>query len=491
MNAIYARQSVDRADSISIESQIDFCRYELHGETCQVYADRGYSGKNTDRPAFSELMRQVEAGAIHRVIVYKLDRISRSILDFSNMMERFSARRVEFVSTTEKFDTASPMGRAMLNICIVFAQLERETIQKRVADAYFSRSRKSFYMGGRVPFGFRLVPTCVDGVKTSMYQAVAEEAELIRQIYELYAHPDRSFGDIARQFQTQGILKRGKPWERARLAELVKNPIYVRADRSIFRFYRARGAAVVNAPDDFLGTNGCYCYRRQEADDAEQLLLVLAPHEGIVPAQLWLQCQEKRARTRRTPAERPTRTSWLTGLLRCGVCGRALTVKRSGPGRPGYAYCPAHLSGGRCPGPGTVRLEEMERIVGTAVHGKVQEVFAAFNCKANTPDAATRAAAERLAQAEREKTALTARLDGADAMLRRCITLRLRELEGELCLARTHLADPVRPAAEGSAGSLPAPAWEGLAPEEKHRAAQQLLRAVRAAPGHIQLEWHF
>ena len=163
MNAIYTRQSVDRADSISIESQIEFCQYEMRGEQYKVYTDRGYSGKNTDRPAFAEMMNDIESGVIGKVVVYKLDRISRSILDFSNMMEKFGKHRVEFVSTTEKFDTSSPMGRAMLNICIVFAQLERETIQKRVADAYYSRSQKSFYMGGRVPYGFRLIPTTIEG----------------------------------------------------------------------------------------------------------------------------------------------------------------------------------------------------------------------------------------------------------------------------------------------------------------------------------------
>lgn len=151
MDAIYARQSVDRADSISIESQIEFCRYETRGGDYRTYIDRGYSGKNTQRPAFQELMADMEAGLISRVIVYKLDRISRSILDFSSMMETFGRYHVEFVATTEKFDTSSPMGRAMLNICAVFAQLERETIQKRVTDAYLSRSRKSFYMGGRCP----------------------------------------------------------------------------------------------------------------------------------------------------------------------------------------------------------------------------------------------------------------------------------------------------------------------------------------------------
>ena len=135
IDAIYARQSVDKKDSISIESQIEFCKYELKGGNCKEYTDKGYSGKNTDRPKFQELVRDIKRGLIAKVIVYKLDRISRSILDFANMMELFQQYNVEFVSCTEKFDTSTPMGRAMLNICIVFAQLERETIQKRVTDA--------------------------------------------------------------------------------------------------------------------------------------------------------------------------------------------------------------------------------------------------------------------------------------------------------------------------------------------------------------------
>ena len=135
IDAIYARQSVDKKDSISIESQIEFCKYELKGGNCKEYTDKGYSGKNTDRPKFQELVRDIKRGLIAKVVVYKLDRISRSILDFANMMELFQQYNVEFVSSTEKFDTSTPMGRAMLNICIVFAQLERETIQKRVTDA--------------------------------------------------------------------------------------------------------------------------------------------------------------------------------------------------------------------------------------------------------------------------------------------------------------------------------------------------------------------
>ena len=110
-DAIYGRQSVDRKDSISIESQIEFCKYELRGGNFRKYTDKGYSGKNTDRPKFQEMMADIRRGLIKRVVVYKLDRISRSILDFATMMETFQEYNVEFVSSTEKFDTSTPMGR--------------------------------------------------------------------------------------------------------------------------------------------------------------------------------------------------------------------------------------------------------------------------------------------------------------------------------------------------------------------------------------------
>ena len=110
INAVYARQSIDKADSISIESQIESCKYELKGGSYQEYRDKGFSGKNIDRPDFQRLLRDIEAGLVARVVVYKLDRISRSILDFAKMMEMFQRHNVEFVSSTEKFDTSHRWG---------------------------------------------------------------------------------------------------------------------------------------------------------------------------------------------------------------------------------------------------------------------------------------------------------------------------------------------------------------------------------------------
>ena len=261
-DALYARQSVEKKDSISVDSQLEYCRYEAHGNECLEYTDRGFSGKDTHRPGFEQMMRDIRSGRIKRVIVYKLDRISRSIVDFANMMEIFQKYHVEFVSSTEKFDTSTPIGRAMLNICIVFAQLERETIQKRVTDAYYARCRHGFYMGGRVPYGYRLTSTVIDNIRTSKYQEVPEESEQLKLIFSMYADTDNSLGDIVRYLKEHQIKNlRGADWNTARLSEMLRNPVYVEADIDIYRFFQSQGAAIYNPASDFSGCNACYLYK--------------------------------------------------------------------------------------------------------------------------------------------------------------------------------------------------------------------------------------
>ena len=213
MIAIYARQSINKMDSISIETQIEECEKQLRkgekqlrkGEKASVYFDKGYSGKNTDRPEFQRLLEDIRLGSVSRVICYKLDRVSRSVLDFTMMMETFSRYKVDFISCNEKFDTSTPMGRAMLSICIVFAQLERETIQQRVIDAYCSRSRKGYYMGGRCPYGFGVEEYVIDGIKTSHYVVIPEEAEVLKLMYSMYAQPQVSVGDVIKHLITNFV----------------------------------------------------------------------------------------------------------------------------------------------------------------------------------------------------------------------------------------------------------------------------------------------
>ena len=135
-DCIYARQSVDRKDSISIESQIDFCKYELKGGSCRVFKDKGYSGKNTDRPEFQKLLGEIRKGKVRRVIVYKLDRISRSILDFATMMELFqeSCSRVRMFAQnrTENRTESEPKLPAAMRIPVLNRARVSSTPSRRV-----------------------------------------------------------------------------------------------------------------------------------------------------------------------------------------------------------------------------------------------------------------------------------------------------------------------------------------------------------------------
>lgn len=377
VDAIYARQSVEKKDSISIESQIEFCIYETRGAPYREYKDKGYSGKNLDRPQFQEMMAAIRKGEIKRVICYKLDRCSRSILDFANLMDELQKYNVEFVSCTEKFDTASPMGRAMLNICIVFAQLERETIQQRVTDAYHARSQRGFYMGGRIPYGYNLEPYILQGKKTSRYAICPKEAEHLMLIYTQYAAPQTSVGDILKYLDENKIQNAriaDGHWSKSYITSIIKNPIYVKADIEVYHFFRNQGANVLNDPEDFIGTNGCYLFTdkgtQRKVLSVEGHNLVLAPHQGIIPADVWLRCRRKCMNNKQVAKPVKAKNTWLAGKIKCKKCGYALIIRRSGEKR--YFICSRHLmAASACEGVGGLIADDIEAILYEAICEKV------------------------------------------------------------------------------------------------------------------------
>lgn len=169
MIALYARQSVERENSVSIETQLEFCRRSLRPEEepdSIVYRDEGASGGNTNRPDFQRMMADIRRGKIHKVVTYKLDRISRSLCDFVGILQTFQRYHVKFISSQEAFDTDTIYGDLVLKILMVFAEFERASIINRVRDAYDKRTDLGIYMGGRRPYGFRLEETELHGIRT-------------------------------------------------------------------------------------------------------------------------------------------------------------------------------------------------------------------------------------------------------------------------------------------------------------------------------------
>jgi DNA invertase Pin-like site-specific DNA recombinase len=378
IDAAYARQSVDKKDSISIKSQFEFCERELpKGGKYKVYKDKGFSGKNTIRPDFQNLLRDIRAGMIRRVVVYKLDRISRSVIDFANLMELFKEHDVEFVSCQEKFDTGTPMGRAMLNICVIFAQLERETIQQRVTDAFYSRCVKGYRMGGPVPYGFDVVAAEISGIKTKKYVASPDNILNVITAFKMYADPQTSLGDIVRFFGEQGITLLNGGFQRMGLSKMLRSPVYVRADLNIYEFFKSQGADIVNDPSDFMGTNGCYLYRprgsgKRKYDDLTGSILVIAPHEGVIDSDLWLKCRRKTLNNASFQPARKVNRTWLAGKVKCGLCGNALTCSLS-PAGVKYFRCSKRRSDKTCKGAGVLHVEAVETAIYEAMLEKLNE----------------------------------------------------------------------------------------------------------------------
>ncbi len=500
-DAIYTRQSVERPDSISIESQLEFCRYETHGGPYKEYADRGYSGKNTNRPAFEEMLEDIKQNKVSRVIVYKLDRISRSILDFANMMEIFKKYNVEFVSSTERFDTSTPIGRAMLNICIVFAQLERETIQKRVTDAYYSRCKRGFYMGGRIPYGFAKTDTVIDGIKTSMYTPVPEEAEQIRLMYSLYANPENSLGDIISYFNKHGIENlRGGMWSTARISDMLRNPVYVKADADVYEFFSSQGANIINPVSDFTGLNACYLYKGTESTTRKQCDLadkeiVLAPHEGIVSSHDWIKCRLRCLSNRQSTRTCKAKNSWLIGKVKCGKCGYALTIAKANTRWHRYFVCATSLATKKanCQGTGgTIYADVLEEYMLAAIRERLAEFQTLSKQEEQRTSPKVNETKVRLTEIDNEINDLLSKVVGANAILMEYINNKVEALDAE----RRRLQEEAKVLCNKTNGGFlnvitnHVAKWEETSFEDKQAVVDALIKVITIADGNIEITWN-
>ena len=487
IDAIYGRQSIDKKDSISIESQFEFCRYELKGGEGKEYKDKGYSGKNIERPDFQRLLQDIRLGLIKRVIVYKLDRISRSIVDFAKLMELFKQYDVEFVSCTEKFDTSTPMGRAMLNICIVFAQLERESIQMRVQDAFYSRCTKGYYMRGRTPYGFDTEPIVMDGIKT---KKLVENAEMdfAELMYQMYAEPGNSYGDISRYFAENDIKVYDKSLKRGFIAQLLRNPVYVQADMDIYEYFKAQGVKIESPPEMFTGDNSCYLYQGREG---EEPILVIAPHQGRIPSQLWLTVQRKLSQNTTFQNGRKCHNTWLAGKIKCGRCGYALASLNARNGVT-YLRCKQRADNKSCEGAGTLTAQSMEAFVYGEMVKKMRKFHTLKGGKEQSYNPKLTAARVALAKTESEIEKLLDTLSGANSLLLQYANTRIEELDAERQKQLRLVADLTANSVSASqidsiTGYLDD--WESVSFDDKRKVVDILISQIDATSESVTIHW--
>lgn len=377
ITAIYTRQSLEKKDSISLESQANFCLKLINDEEYKIYSDSGWSGKNIERPQMQQLLTDIKSGKISKVLVYKLDRISRSVLDFNRLLELFKEYNVEFNSYSENLDTTSPMGRAMINIISTFAQLEREQTAERVTDNYYQRAKDGRFLGGTIPFGFNKSTTLLNGKTIPILTINEEQAKTIKYIFQLYAQSDFSLGDVQRTLNAQEIKSaKGTNWDSSKVSKILRSPLYVKADASIYHYYKGRGCLITNDISDFIGEHGCFIIGKRKASDRRYTSvtdhqLSISIHKGFIDSDIFLKCQYKMDKNRRITNGGQSQYSWLSGLFKCAKCGSSMQIQKSG--KKIYVNCRGKYVG-KCEGSKTIHLEEVHELVEVEIQKKLEEL---------------------------------------------------------------------------------------------------------------------
>ncbi len=386
--AIYARKSVERENSISFETQIEYCKRmikpEEQNEKVHIFVDNGYSGSTIDRADFQKMMKMVRQNKIDKIIVYKLDRFTRSISDLVAVFDELKEHNVKFVSSQEAIDTSSIYGDAITKIMVVFAELERATTIERVTQAYAHRSDMGFYMGGRRPYGFETVPTVLNNTPTKRFEPIVAEIKQIQYIYEVYAQESVSLRRLQNLLVAEGKNPLdGSSWTTAKLSSILKNPIYVKADSDVYDYYEHRGVRIVSAPELFTGEYGAQLYGKTKhqanSSDWSDMKLVCLTHKGVVNSDIWLKCQKKLEKNRQITNSYSSKTSWLAGKVVCEKCGHTMTIVKGKINKGGevrrYFNCTGKSHKKTCAGVKvTIYAEDLENMVYDCITEKLAEL---------------------------------------------------------------------------------------------------------------------
>ena len=369
---IYSRKSVYTGKGESIENQIEMCKQYIHSKFSDVadtditvYEDEGFSAKNTDRPQFQEMLRDIKLKKPDFVICYRLDRISRNVSDFSTLIEDLNDRDISFVCIKEEFDTSKPMGKAMMYIASVFAQLERETIAERVRDNMLMLARTGRWLGGTTPTGYtseKQQEVIIDGkVKTSCkLKDNPDELRAVDMIFEKFLEL-RSVSGVSKYLIKQGIKSRsGKYYSLPGIKEILQNPVYCVADKDALDYFTAQNSDVCFEEKDCSEKYGLLAYNKRDykkkhapRQSMDKWIIAIGKHKGRVSGKKWVAVQniiEDNIPTGKKPAKMHNDYSLLSGLIYCEKCGSRLFAKaRSGKGAtPGlFDYvCSSKLRGG-------------------------------------------------------------------------------------------------------------------------------------------------
>jgi site-specific DNA recombinase len=307
------------------------------------------------RPDFRRMMKAVRNREFRAIVVYRLDRISRNISDFTGLIDELTKLDVSFVSIREQFDTGTPMGRAMMFIISVFSQLERETIAERIRDNMHELAKTGRWLGGNAPTGLRseaVSKITVDGKSRRSFKLVPvpEEADIPRMIFDLYTQTDSLTAVETELLHRRIKTKQGKDFTRFAIKAILQNPVYMVADEAAYDFFDAQNAQVCFPREAFDGTYGIMAYNRTDQERGKttvllpvsQWIVAIGQHPGFVPSGQWINVQESLERNRSKSYRKPrSNEALLTGLLFCACGDRMypkLSQRRAADGKVVFSY---------------------------------------------------------------------------------------------------------------------------------------------------------
>lgn len=380
--AIYSRKSLFTGKGESIENQIQLCKeygeknLNLKNDNFIIYEDEGFSGGNTNRPKFQELLKDVKKRKFDVLMCYRLDRISRNVADFSTTLELLQQHNISFVSIKEQFDTSTPMGKAMVYISSVFAQLERETIAERIRDNMIQLAKTGRWLGGQTPLGFdsqKILYYNSEMKEKSMYKLspVKEELKKVKLIYNKYIE----FGSISlvlKYLLSNNIRgKNGGDFASMSINDILRNPVYVKSDDGVFKYLSDSGIITCGTPNG----NGIMTYNKRNSKyvpkKKTEWIAAIGKHEGVIDSNTWLEVQFRLNKNKKkaNPRQGTSKKSLLSGVLKCALCGAPMRVcygrpKKDGSERIYYYMCTmkAHSAKSRCDNP-NVKGPELEKAI--------------------------------------------------------------------------------------------------------------------------------
>ena len=355
--AIYTRKSKYTEEGESIENQIhmciDYAEKNLGIKDYVIYQDEGFTGGNTDRPQFQKMMKELKNKKYTHLICYRLDRISRSVADFSSTLELLNKLKVSFISIKEQFDTSSAMGRAMLNISATFAQLERETIAERIRDNLRELGKTGRWLGGPAPLGYKSIEVENNDAggrsrKKHILTINENEVEIVRVMFKLFLK-HKKYQKTATMLNELGYKPRhGKIFNLTIVKQAINNPVYIIADDKIFDYFKAKGSDTYLI-DKCDGIKGLMPYHRRDSENRmlnmKEWIISVGDHSGIITSEEWLECQRIKDEIKNRPSSRhgSSKLFLLSGLVVCAKCGSGMSGRHKVLKDVAYRYYSCNL----------------------------------------------------------------------------------------------------------------------------------------------------